>query len=385
MRRSLLAMTVAVVAVGLVPGVAEAAGREYSYVELAPLPGDRASLATDVNASGVVVGYSSGSDRTARRAVRWDGNSTPVDLGTLGGERSRANSVNDAGVVVGEAQEYSGLWRATRWDGPVPQDLGVLPEDNSSRAIAVNRAGVVVGASGNLEIGWRNAVRWDRNGQISRLAVPAGYRGVAADGITDGGIVWGRATPQDEIGTRAVLWAPDGAVRVLPTVLEGSVDTISDVNESGIAVGSSDGFAVRWNLDDTITSLGAPDDTSWSNGAAAVTENQNIAGTYIKSGGNISAVRWTPQGIPQVLATQAGGGNSSATDVDELGTSVGFQNLSPLVRAIVWDPAGNATTLPLSPAASGATKVYARQLTANGFIMGSITYPGVVTRGVLWR
>jgi probable HAF family extracellular repeat protein len=76
--------------------------------------GGRDSGASAVNASDWVVGWATLGNKL-QRAVLWEGNNGPFDLGTLGGKESSANGINAEGDVVGEAQTASGAWHAVVW------------------------------------------------------------------------------------------------------------------------------------------------------------------------------------------------------------------------------------------------------------------------------
>jgi probable HAF family extracellular repeat protein len=76
--------------------------------------GGKDSGASTVNANGWVVGWATLANNL-QRAVLWEGNNGPFDLGTLGGKESSAGGINAEGDVAGQAQTASGAWHAVLW------------------------------------------------------------------------------------------------------------------------------------------------------------------------------------------------------------------------------------------------------------------------------
>jgi probable HAF family extracellular repeat protein len=91
---------------------------------------------------------------------------TVTDLGTFGGNESRAYGINYAGQVVGTAKTTSGEFHAFSWDKGTLKDLGILNGYSNSKAWDINNAGQVVGYAYNqLTNGhaflWNNGTMYD--------------------------------------------------------------------------------------------------------------------------------------------------------------------------------------------------------------------------------
>ena len=121
------------------------AGRKYAR-SISGRSGGEGSVATAINPSGQVVGYS-GTAGGEAHAFSWTPAGGMIDLGTLGGARSIAVAVNPRGQVVGHSGTAGGETHAFSWTpagGMI--DLGTLG-DEFSTALAVNANGQVVGYS----------------------------------------------------------------------------------------------------------------------------------------------------------------------------------------------------------------------------------------------
>lgn len=116
--------------------------------------GGEVSAGNGINNLGQVVGASetaTGESRAFRTAANSAINAATDDLGTLGGSSSNANDINDLGQVVGSSTTASGQFHAFRTAAnsainPNTDDLGTLG-GNFSVAYSINNSGLVVGDS----------------------------------------------------------------------------------------------------------------------------------------------------------------------------------------------------------------------------------------------
>jgi probable HAF family extracellular repeat protein len=126
------------------------------WAELGPV--DYGDYPTSINNAGEAVGYTYlDPEQSTQHATQF----SPYyrDMGTLGGQNSGANQINDRGYIVGWAEIPNNRAHAALW-GPhtVPSDLGTLGGKTSS-ANGINTQGDAVGSS-QTPSGASHAVLW---------------------------------------------------------------------------------------------------------------------------------------------------------------------------------------------------------------------------------
>ena len=163
------------------------------------------SYAYSINDSGTIVGLAPFQYVHAYRirACIFDptGHYININLGTLGGNSSAANSVNNSGQIVGDASTVSGKNHATLFD-PTGQGNNIDLDPNntgSSTALCINDKGQIVGVYGNFRYNYtgREAVLFDStgNGKNIRLGKLPGAAISSAEWINVNGQIVGCEGP----------------------------------------------------------------------------------------------------------------------------------------------------------------------------------------------
>ncbi|NOG53903.1 MAG: hypothetical protein HND57_06175 [Planctomycetes bacterium] len=247
---------------------------KFMLTDLGSLLGPESS-AWCINDSGQVTGWSHGDtnqwNQWIEHAFIWDGG-TMTDCGTIfGGKISFGNGINDAGLVVGNA-DYSKYDRAFLWDGATMVDLGTLGADPDADAQDINNSGLIVGTSRDGATDYK-PVFWTPDGQIHHLdwfGTGTGWAGA----VNNNDWIVG-----DDDNGRAVVWYPDGTAQDLGDLGDGWAYAW-DVNDAGYIVGTSQPVDERnrgyiW-YQGVMTDIGTLEDGS--SNAIGINENNEVVG-----------------------------------------------------------------------------------------------------------
>jgi HYR domain-containing protein len=167
------------------------------------------TILVDINDRDLAVGwgYANTPEGFRERALSWQ-NGVFTDLGTLGGNFSRAHQSNNAGVIVGESQDAAGNYRAVVWENGVIRQLPLLAPGypiSGGNAQSINEHGDIAGEDiGNF--GFPHAVVWPVTGGVIDLGLLPGADLSRARGINSYGTVFGNSISFSNFIGRATLW-----------------------------------------------------------------------------------------------------------------------------------------------------------------------------------
>lgn len=223
-----------------------------------PIPSSQRKIAqstqgvSDINNSGVVVGFSSPSTTSNPLPSKWANNK----VSTLDTRRGSALGINDAGVIVGgvSVSLSPGEWvgRAVMWRNGQATDLHALlalPATTSSSAVAINNQDQVL-VTTRPAYGELGPCYVITGSSVQTLAAPPG-QGCGGIGLSDTGVVagnvWNNSAPY---GSHPARWI-HGSLRILPSLpvppgnFLGSPQ-VKGINKDGVIVGEDQSKPVRW-------------------------------------------------------------------------------------------------------------------------------------------
>jgi probable HAF family extracellular repeat protein len=214
----------------------------YTVTDIGTFGGAR-SAAFSINDSGQVTGFAQTVDGRCQAFVYLSG--TLFNLGTLGGPDSYAYRISDSGLVVGRASNAGGKNRAfvTILNGSM-FDISSLDSKlggSFSVALGINRLGQVIGYfhSAGDHMASRNRVFLYSGDQVTDLGTFGGEDGIVTAINQSGNLIgtYGTASKADYAERTAFLYS-GGKVINLGT-LGGKVTEATDLNDTAQVVGYS--------------------------------------------------------------------------------------------------------------------------------------------------
>ena len=293
-------------------------------IDLGTLGGD--SYALGINNTGVVVGrYGSPFFSGDTNGFAWDSTNGMRELLPLSANSfGTAASVNSSLEIAGDSSNFSGdpNTHAVIWIGATPVDLGTLPGMNYSSAASqqssINPVGQVVGTSGNIG-GSFEAVLWNPSspqgttGTMIDLGIPGGQS--FASTINASGTVGG-AFHDSSGALLPFIWTPltpngtSGSMISLGTLGGTNTNGVYGINDPGQAVGMS------------------------------MVAGDSVFHAFLYSGG-------TMQDLNNLIPFGSGWELNAAFSINNSGQIVGYGTLNGQLHSYVLTPAASFNICPL--------------------------------------
>lgn len=299
---------------------------------------------------------------------------TLIDLGTLGGDWSKAYGINDSGQVVGQSRDSDGESFAFLWSEGTMTNLGTLDGHPSSIARGINNLGQVVGRA---SFPWR-ALLWS-DGTMTQVSMA---HSMAYD-INDLGQIVGSASNSDG-DIHAFLWS-DGTATDLGTLGGFDSSSADGINNSGQVVGSCWSFSGGWTskaflwADGTMTDLGTLGGER--SGAEAINNSGQIVGWAENSDGDAPAFLWSDGTMTELGTLGANWGVAWA--INDLGQVVGTgayndEDAEEDWVAVLWSDGMVWDLNDLIAPDLGWKLMYAEDINNHGHIVGWGQYQGEI-------
>jgi probable HAF family extracellular repeat protein len=331
----------------LVPAHGFAQDSSYTLIDLGTLGGTR-SAALGINNAGHVVGSAETADGRTHAFLYVK--SALIDLGTFGGDDSYAHRISDGGLIVGRASTKDGEFRPFVSSATgVPFDLSQIDvrlKGTFSTAVDVNSAGLLVGyrQSHKEHMAARRRVFIYRDFQVVDLGTFGGEDGFVA-AINKAGHLVGYFSTQphaDYADHRGFLLDKKGLTDL--GSLGGRMTTPTDINDSNQVVGyaqirSGEHHAFLYHVG-RLTDLGTLPGGTQSY-AYAINNLGQAVGASDSSAGAQRAVlfdRGTLKDLNRLIPAGADWLLTDARDINDAGQIVGTGVVDGRVRAFLLTP-----------------------------------------------
>ena len=327
---------------------------------------------------------------------------TITDLGTFGGDISKAYGLNDLGQVVGMSYLATGEQRAFRWDPNETNgttgtmiDLGTLPGNTNSGASGINNSGYVAGDASD---GVKTTSFIHDGNEMVALSLPLGYdpndiRGTSGKSINEKGQIAGHLTWENG-ARRGYRWDPcspgdtNGVMVNLGTIFAGDWSRAENINDNGRVCGrafyinGTRGFLTEPNSATAIKLL--PRDNSGHSFAYAVNNKPHAVGS---SGGGKACIWYLESGQSQepaiIIGILPGGSSAVAYAINESDEVVGYSETSGSDHAFYSTGSSITDLNTLIRPDSGWVLKSAYGINEVGQIVGYGTNPDGYSRGFL--
>jgi probable HAF family extracellular repeat protein len=312
----------------------------YSMSYLAPLSPGRECIAYSINNAGTIVGDADDAS-WVYFAAKWSADGSITNLGTIpGGGRldwntswsSTARSINNNGQIVGAVVDGTAP-KAAIWSPG--NSARILPVD---AAVKINDLGQIMGQARML---------CGLDGSSTRLPVFSNDYDAWTNDINNKGQTAGCGLLSLSLpDTRAVFW-PTVDAAVALAVPAGAIQSEAwGLNDLGVVVGDWDNTPCMWTTEGR-TDLAVP--ASFRSASARCINNLGqIVGTGTTVSGSRSHVLlWDADGTATDLGVLCGtDGNSRVFDINDCGQIVGiYQEYMGLDRAVLWTPIPEPSSL----------------------------------------
>src|SRR5215469_18541292 len=316
----------------------------YQPIDLGVLPGDSYSIGSGINDQAYVVGTSG----NLIHGFLWKKNKGMTDLGTLGGNNSYPEGINDADEIVGQADLSATASEAFLWQNGTMTDIGSL------------------GAQGSVA----NAINFD----------------VQTNTFTQ---IVGWSPTSDNSAVHAVIWDASLHITDLGTLPGGGYSIAWGNNCAGQVVGQSETTnstldAFRWDPGIGMVDLGTLGGT-WALAAGINCSGQIVGWSKLPGDAQVDAFVYVPNvGMKDI--GNLGGSASHATAINKAGRVVGYSYLpgDADTHAFVWTATGGMQDLNnLIPPNSGWELLLAEAISDTGRIVGAGAINGAAHAFVL--